>query len=175
MGIAPRYDPVGWRAGLHGAILPIRHERIYGSSARRNLATSPRVTTAQWTPITWSISFPRPGLIRSVRYVLGTPNQPVQFSSQSRRGCGRPSLSIKSDDPVKKADMFYKRNKDNRVSHCKGHKAVERFTNFAQEHIVPESFEFASVKLGLGSRCHRTIHQLQPKGTSSLRTSRSRL
>jgi hypothetical protein len=72
-----------------------------------------------------------------------------------------------SDDPVKKADMFYKRNKEDRVSHCKGHKAVERFTNFAQEHNVLENFEFAFVELGLGSRCHRTIHQLQLKGISS--------
>jgi hypothetical protein len=80
-----------------------------------------------------------------------------------------------SDDPIKKADMSYKRNKDDRIAHYESRKAVRRFTNFAQEHTDLKSFELAVVTLDSGSRRHRTIHQLQPKGIYFRRTSGSPL
>jgi hypothetical protein len=113
------------------------------------------------------MSFPRPGLIRSVKYVLRTPNQSEHFSSQSRRCYGRPSLSTMSDDPIKKADMSYKRSKDDKIAHCKSRNAVGRFTNFAQEHTGLKSFEFAVVTLDAGSRRWK-IHQLRPRAHTSL-------
>jgi hypothetical protein len=73
-----------------------------------------------------------------------------------------------SDDPVKKADMSYKRNKDDRVAHCKGRKAVERFTNFTQGHIiVPRNFEFAFGDARLGAATPSNDTPTSLKGTSS--------
>jgi hypothetical protein len=80
-----------------------------------------------------------------------------------------------SDDPIKKADMSYKRSKDDKIAHCKSRNAVGRFTNFAQEHTGLKSFEFAVVTLDAGSRRPRTIHQLQPKGIYFRRNSSSLL
>jgi hypothetical protein len=73
-----------------------------------------------------------------------------------------------SDDPVKKADMSYKRNKDDRVAHCKGRKAVERFTNFTQGHIiVPGNFEFAFVDARLWLATQSSDSPTSLKGISS--------
>jgi hypothetical protein len=80
-----------------------------------------------------------------------------------------------SDDPLKKADMSYKRNRDDRLAHYKGRKAVEQFINFAQDHIVLKNIDLAFVTLDSGSQRHRTIHQLQLKGISFRRTSSSPL